>query len=435
MRAAGGRAADVPAGAWWVWGLAAGFYLVALFHRMSLGVASFEAERRLDLAPGTVAVLSALQLALYLVMLVPAGLTADRLGPRRALAIGLAGIAVGEVAFGLTHSPGVALAGRALVGAGDAFIFLCVLRLAQSWFPARRFALLACLTALAGAVGQLATTVPLGSALDALGWTPVFAGSGLLTGALALACLRVIRDRPAREAGAGAAGAGAPGPVAHDGLRATLRMAWAQPGTRDGFWTHFGLMGPFLAITALWGYPYLVTAQGLPASAARAWLLGTVAVVVVASPVVGVVAGRRPDLRAPVGLATSAALTALWGATLLWPGGPPPGGIALGAFLATGLAGAVAMLAFDVAREDGPAHRAASVSALVNTGGFSAAVLGQLAVGQALRVSGVDLRVALWPLLGLMGLALVQLALRVRRAGPARAALVQPVRTEGTGGV
>jgi hypothetical protein len=50
-------------------------------------------------------------------------------------------------------------------------------------------------------------------------------------------------------------------------------------------------------------------------------------------------------------------------------------------------------------------------------------------------VSGVDLRVALWPLLGLMGLALVQLALRVRRAGPARAALVQPVRTEGTGGV
>jgi hypothetical protein len=47
--------------AWLVWGLAAGFYLVALFHRMSLGVASLDAQRRFDLSPGTIATLSALQ--------------------------------------------------------------------------------------------------------------------------------------------------------------------------------------------------------------------------------------------------------------------------------------------------------------------------------------------------------------------------------------
>ncbi len=76
--------------AWAAWGLAAAFYVVALFHRMSLGVASLDATERFHLAPGTIATLSALQLGLYLAMTIPAGVATDRIGPRRALALGLA---------------------------------------------------------------------------------------------------------------------------------------------------------------------------------------------------------------------------------------------------------------------------------------------------------------------------------------------------------
>ena len=165
-------------------GLAASFYLVALFHRMSLGVASLDAQRRFDLAPGTIATLSALQLGLYLVMTIPAGLAADRIGPRRALAIGLVLMAAGETTFGLATSATPALAGRALVGVGDAFMFLSVLRLAQNWFPAHRYALLASLTGLAGAIGQIGTTVPLGLSLDGAGWTATFVTSGVVTALL-----------------------------------------------------------------------------------------------------------------------------------------------------------------------------------------------------------------------------------------------------------
>ena len=182
--------------AWMVWGLAAGFYLVALFHRMSLGVASLDAQARFDLGPGTIATLSALQLGLYLAMTIPAGLAADRIGPRRALAIGLLLMGAGEIAFGLATSAPLALGGRALVGVGDAFMFLSVLRIAQSWFPAHRYALLASLTGMAGAIGQIGTTVPLGLSLEGAGWTATFAGTGVLTALLALACLRWVRDRP-----------------------------------------------------------------------------------------------------------------------------------------------------------------------------------------------------------------------------------------------
>src|SRR5689334_14405624 len=118
--ARGDAATTVPRGAWLVWGLAAGFYFVALFHRMSLGVASLEAAHRFGVAAGALAAFSAVQLGLYLLMQVPAGLGADRIGPRRMLALGLTCMAVGEIAFGLSTDMTVGLAARALVGIGDA---------------------------------------------------------------------------------------------------------------------------------------------------------------------------------------------------------------------------------------------------------------------------------------------------------------------------
>src|SRR3954453_20186895 len=84
-RAAGSRA-------WRMWALAAAFYLVAIFHRMSLGVASIDASARFGVSTSTIALLSTVQLGLYLAMQIPAGLLADRFGPRRSLTLGLLGM-------------------------------------------------------------------------------------------------------------------------------------------------------------------------------------------------------------------------------------------------------------------------------------------------------------------------------------------------------
>ena len=48
--------------AWRMWALAAAFYLVAIFHRMSLGVASIDAAERFGVTTSTIAVLSTVQL-------------------------------------------------------------------------------------------------------------------------------------------------------------------------------------------------------------------------------------------------------------------------------------------------------------------------------------------------------------------------------------
>src|SRR3954451_18790843 len=82
--------------AWVVWGFAAGLYFVAVFHRMVLGVAALEAERRYHVGAGALSAFTAVQLGVYLALQVPVGLAADRIGPGRGLAGGVGGIRVGE---------------------------------------------------------------------------------------------------------------------------------------------------------------------------------------------------------------------------------------------------------------------------------------------------------------------------------------------------
>ena len=370
-----------------MWGSAAGFYVIAMFHRMSLAVASLDASERFGLPVETIALLSALQLFLYLAMIIPAGILVDRIGPRWTLTLGLVGMGIGQSLFGITHDAVLALAARALIGAGDALIFLCVLRLAQSWFAPRHYAPLALLTAGAGAVGQLATTIPLGGALDALGWTPVFLGSGLLTLVAAVTCIVVVRDRPA----------GVPTPAGgprRTGIAHDLRAAWARAGTRRGFWTHFTLMGPFVAITALWGYPYLVKARDLSEGTARAWLLACVALCALSSPLFGRLMASAPHLRESVVRVVALSVAGLWLVALAWPGGSPLA-VAVAALLVTGPACSAAMLAFDIARADNPPERAGIATGLANTGGFIAAVTMQVSISVVLYLAGDRLDIGL----------------------------------------
>lgn len=391
---------------WLIWGAAVGFYVLAMFHRMSLGVASLEASERLGIPVETIALLSALQLFLYLALIIPAGLMVDRIGPRRTLALGLVAMGVGQSAFGLAGDAVPALIARGLIGAGDALIFLCVLRLAQSWFAPERYAPLALLTAGAGAIGQLATTVPLGGGLDMLGWTPVFVGSGLATLAAAALCLAVVRDRPADAADAR---------PARGGTVAALRAAWARPGTRHAFRTHLTLMGPFVAVTALWGYPYMVEERGMSEAAARLTLLACVALCALASPVFGLLVARRPGLRDRITLTAGAAVGASWAVTLMWPGGAPVA-VVVATLVATGPACAAAMLAFEIARADNPPGRAGIATGLANGGGFSAAVGIQVVVVALIAGGGLDMTRALLAVPAVIALGMAHMARHARGA-------------------
>jgi len=364
---------STPRRAWLVWGLATTAYLIALFHRMAFGVAGQAAADRLGVALPALGVFTLVQLSMYVAGQIPAGTAADRLGPRRTLLIGLALMAIGETTFALAHGFGLALAGRAVVGLGDAMTFVNVLRLAHSWFPERRQALLAALTAAAGGVGQLGTTIPLQLALSDVGWAPTFAAVTVLTLLLAVAVGLAVRDRPA--------GVPAPAAHAHAPILQTLREAARRTGTRHGFCVHASLMAPFGIFTAMWGVPYLQHAQGFTHGQAAALLLVCVAAFTASLPLVGSLAARglRVENRVVVGLGASVA--AMLALLALWPGGAVPRPLLIAGLIVLGTGGAASIAAFDIARREAPTHASGAAIALVNCGGFISAAAGAWLVG------------------------------------------------------
>ncbi len=393
--------------AWLIWGVGASLYFAAVFHRMALGVAGLRAEQRLHFDHEVLASFTALQFLIYLAMQIPAGLAADRIGPRRTLAFGLVAIAVGEIVFGLAHSVPPAIAGRALIGMGDALILINVLRLTQSWFPARMGSLLAALTGVVGALGQLLGTIPLQAALDGLGWTPTFVGSSVATVALAALAFALIRDRPP----------GVPAPQAHDHapIGQTLKAAWRRPGTRHGFWAHLALMAPFQVISALWGAPFLIEGQHFSEHRAATYLLVTSAGFAVAGPLLGVVADRSVRAQNRTLLLMNALVVALWAAILLWPDGDAvPHPLLFAGFAIAGAAAAGGMVAFALGRRENPPEAGGAATAIVNCGGFSAAIVALEVAGLVLGGDGTpdagQFKVALAPMVLLSAIALVRCA-------------------------
>lgn len=395
--------------AWLVWGVGAMLYFTAVFHRMALGVAGLDAERRLGFEHEVLASFTALQFLIYLLMQIPAGLAADRIGPRRTLAAGLAAIALGELVFALAQSVPPAIAGRALIGFGDAIILINVLRLTQSWFPSRMGSLLAALTGVVGALGQLLGTIPLQLALDHLGWTATFAGSSAATVVLMVVAFAVIRDRPP--------GVPAPAAGSHAPIGATLKAAWARPGTRHGFWAHLGLMGPFQVVSALWGAPFLIEGQQFDERTAAAYLLVLSAGFAVAGPLIGWIADRSPRAQNRTLLLLNAAVLSLWVAILGWqPVGDVPEALLLAGYALCGAGAAGGMVAFDLGRRENPPEAAGAATAIVNCGGFSCGIVSLLLAGLILGADpdAARFRVALAPMLCFSALAVVQ-ALRYSR--------------------
>ncbi|MEN0011751.1 MAG: MFS transporter [Solirubrobacteraceae bacterium] len=408
--------------AWLAWGLAAACYLVALFHRMALGVASLDVQSRFAVGPGAVAAVSVAGLTAYLLWQLPAGVISDRIGPRRGLALGLLLIAVGEALFAAAAALAPALLGRVLVGSGDAFIFLNVLRVAAHWFPRERFGQLTSLTAAMGAVGQLVTTVPLNRALDGLGWATTFWSAAIATILLAALVFVALRERP-------------PGQRPHPAdqrppLLVGLRRSWARSATREGFWVHLTLMAPFIVITGLWGAPVLKDAQGMSRGGASAVLLVGVAVSAVAAGLAGPWVRRHPHLRHRTIQQVAFVVVAALAVLTFVPGGSMPAAVSVLCLMVLGVGFAGGMLSFDLARQEADGADGASTSALVNLGGFSAAIFGDIAVAIARSELGVGSALVLLPVLVVAALGLWRMSRHPawRRPAPAgRAADEAPV--------
>src|SRR5690625_2464888 len=223
------RSAVIRHSPWVIWLVGVGVYFLGYIHRASLGVAGPAAVDRLDISATQLGSFILVQLGSYALLQVPAGLAIDRWGPRRVLLTATLAMGTAQVLFAVATSYPLALLARGLLGAGDAAVFIAVLRLAATYFRPRLYPLLTMLTGVAGMVGNLAATLPLVLALNAWGWQTTF----LLTGGASVA-YTVLLLRPAVRAGAAPAPPPALTPPRPPIGLSSVRQVWARPEVRLG---------------------------------------------------------------------------------------------------------------------------------------------------------------------------------------------------------
>ncbi len=216
-----------PRRAWLIYAIGLLAYAAAVFQRSSLGVAGVEAQRRFATTAAVLSLFSVLQLAVYASLQVPVGVLVDRIGARRLIATGALVMGTGQLVMATAHGVGLAVAGRVLVGAGDAMTFISVLRLIAVWFAPQRVPLMTQLTGLLGQVGQIAAAYPLVALLQGEGWSASF----LTAAFVGLGHRPAVSLRPAQRP------RGLHGGGAEPSRPATPSGAWGSPGaSRERDW-------------------------------------------------------------------------------------------------------------------------------------------------------------------------------------------------------
>lgn len=358
-----------------VWGAALAVYVLAIFHRTSLGVAGLIAADRFHITASQLATFTVVQLLVYAAMQIPVGVLLDRYGSKRLLLAGLTLMTLGQFWFAFAGTYPVGLSARVLVGAGDAMIFVSVMRITASWFRVRQIPLLTQLTGQVGQVGAIAASFPLSAALHSLGWRTSFllaSGMGLV---LAVVLVLVVKDSPFR---------GTPQePIRVRAVAANLRSTWGTPGTRLGLWSHFTSQFSPTVFTLLWGFPFLVKGEGLSESAASALLVVITASAIVFGPVLGQLVAKHPYHRSQFVLAIVVAIASVWTVVLLWPG-PAPLALLILLVVVSAVGGPGSMVGLDLARTFNPQHRLGSALGIANIGGFVASLLTMALIGLVL---------------------------------------------------
>jgi MFS family permease len=339
-------------------------YFAAVMQRSSMGVGALDAAERFQTSATALSGLAVTQLAVYAMLQIPVGVLLDRFGARSLIIFGSISMMFGQFVVGFAQNITVAYAGRMLVGMGDAFIFISMVRLIVAWnapkLVARRQQFLTSL----GQLGQIASATLFAFLLASVGWQSAFSISASIVALAAVSAAFFVFNEPKRIA-----------EVRND---ITLRVAVNQffenlkfAGTRMSFWIHFTLQSSGSVFALLWGVPYLVEGQGQSLSFASAMIVMQTLLGLVFGFVLGWIASAHPEWRVSTVYVVATAIIVAWLVMLLWPGFAP-------SWLLTILVGIIAiggpasMYSMDFSRQFTSSERLGAANGFINVGGFLA---------------------------------------------------------------
>ena len=350
-----GRSAAVGLLPWFMWSLGALFFGYGFFQRVAPSIMVSDLMRDFAVGAAILGNLSAFYYYAYAGMQLPVGVLVDNWGPRRALAGGALVCGIGTLLFATAGTLGPAHLGRFLIGAGAGFAFVATLKLAATWFPSDRFALMSGLTSMMAMAGAIAGQAPLATMVAVFGWRDTLSTTAVFGIALAVPIWLVVRDGKGRET--------LP-PTTTAGLLHGLRQVARTPQSWIVGTFSAALTANMSGFAVLWAVPYMMRAHMLERPLAAASVSMIMIGWAVGSPFLGWFSDHIRRRKPPMLLAAIGACAAF--TTLVYlPGVPLPA--AQGLLFLIGFCACAMHLGFVAGSENNPPAATGIAVAFVNT--------------------------------------------------------------------
>ena len=132
----------------------------------------------------------------YLIMQIPAGAMVDTLSTKKLLSVMAILCGLSCILFSFSHSIFMADINRIIMGFSAAFAFVGALKIANTWFPAYRFGLLAGATQALGMLGAALGEGPVASLVNDFGWRSTMQWIGDILLVIGILMYFILRDAP-----------------------------------------------------------------------------------------------------------------------------------------------------------------------------------------------------------------------------------------------
>lgn len=289
-------------------------YILACLQRTAIPGAVFDdIQSSMGLLGSQVTGLGSTFLVAYASSQIFAGMLVDRFGAKRMAILGGMLLGVGLCWFSLARSVPELYAARIVSAFGQAFIYLCVVKLCHLLFPPKIFGALVGYSITVGFAGGILGTMPVARASAIFGWRPLFIVVGGMCVASAVVIAVAMRNFHERRRKSGSV------------TFATLVNLFNERGRFCFMSYNFFVFPAFFVLQSIMGQKFIQDHLGYSAGMASAFTMlltfGSMAMGFIGGLVMKLFGGRRvPIVRLSAMLPLAVTLGLIAGIRFGWPG-------------------------------------------------------------------------------------------------------------------
>lgn len=379
----GGNKRSINFYRWLVWGILVSIYLIVFFHRLSVGVIVEDLNKSFGMNATQIANLGAMYFYAYTIMQIPAGVLADRLGPKKTVVIGCLVAAVGSIIFALSRNIPMAYFGRLLVGIGVSVVFLCILKIQSNWFPTEKFASMSGLTSFMGSLGGLLAQTPLILLVGLIGWRNSFLAMGILTLILAIAATVFVKNTPVEMGFDPVNPEEKQDQVHRRGIGSQLLEVVKNPRVWYPALVFGGVIGGFLLFTGTFGVSYMVSVYGLSKTNGANLVSGVLLVGGISNLIIGGISDKLKRRKLPT-IALAGTTVGAWSILVFLK---PPILVMFILIFLIGITSSVGVMCWSVSKEVSNPKLSGMAMSIVNAVGFSFSAILMLVCGKIIDIN------------------------------------------------